>query len=298
MNRKIIRIILIALLAMIFAVSAGMTIYNLIQYRKTLADTEEAMRIAGLIPDTQTRQPEATPTPKPPVPTAGDPADEDPEPTEEEPEDPLPPEASNLAVVNLEALRAYNPDIVGWIAIPGTVVSYPLVQGSDNDYYLNHNWKGEYNTSGSVFMSYDASRALTDFQTLVYGHNMQNETMFGTLKYYIKDSSYWQMHPSIYVVLDDVIYRYDIFAILDTNIYGFAFRPDIVQKHLEEEFFQNSKDTSVFDTGVTPETGDRVLSLSTCTTSNLRQSYRWVIQGVLAQEYGRSSAEGGVNHDA
>lgn len=283
MNKKIIRIILISLLSAVFVVSAGMVIFYQIQYRKTLADTEEAMRIAGLITDTQTRQPEVVPSTQAPVPTA-----EEPEPTTEEPEEPLPPEASNLAGIDLEALREYNPDIVGWITIPGTVVSYPLVQGADNDYYLTHNWKRESNNSGSLFMSYDASRDLTDFQTLVYGHNMQNETMFGTLKYYVKDSSYWRMHPSIYVVLDDVIYRYDIFAILDTNIYDFTYRLDIVEKHLEEEFFRNSKDTSVFDTGVTPEVGNRVLSLSTCTTSNLRQTFRWVIQGVLVQEYRRS----------
>lgn len=278
MNKKVIRIILISVLAAVFTVSLSMVIFYEIQYRKTLADTDEAMRVAGLITDTPVRQPEAT-TPS-----------ETPAATEEpvETADPLPPEASNLAEIDLGALRAYNEDIVGWITIPGTVVSYPMVRGTDNDYYLTHNWKRESNSSGSVFMSYDAGRDLTDFQTLVYGHHMKNETMFGTLKYYLKDSSYWQLHPSIYIVLDDVIYRYDIYAILDTDIYDFTYRLDIVEKHLEEEFFRNSKASSVYDTGVTPKAGDRVLSLSTCTTSNLRQKSRWVIQGVLAQEYRRA----------
>lgn len=283
MNKKIIRIILISVLAAVFAVSVGMMIFHQIQYRKTLADTDEAMRIAGLITDAPSRRPEAPPASEEPP--------ETPAPTEEEPgetADPLPPEASNLAGIDLEALRAYNEDIVGWITIPGTVVSYPLVRGTDNDYYLTHNWKRESSSSGSVFMSHDAGRDLTDFQTLVYGHHMQNETMFGTLKYYLKDPSYWQLHPSIYIVLDDVIYRYDIYAILDTNIYDFTYRLDIVENHLEEEFFQSSKAASLFDTGVTPKAGDRVLSLSTCTTSNLRQKSRWVIQGVLAREYRRA----------
>ena len=283
MNKKILRIILISVLAAVFAVSVGMMIFHQIQYQKTLADTDEAMRIAGLITDAPSQPPKQT------SPAEGPP--ESPVPTEEEPvetADPLPPEASNLAEIDLEALRAYNGDIVGWITIPGTVVSYPLVRGTDNDYYLTHNWKRESSSSGSVFMSYDAGRDLTDFQTLVYGHHMKNETMFGTLKYYLKDPSYWQLHPSIYVVLDDVIYRYDIYAILDTSIYDFTYRLDIVENHLEEEFFRNSKASSVYDTGVTPKAGDRVLSLSTCTTYDLRQKSRWVIQGVLAQEYRRA----------
>ena len=283
-----------ALLAAVLVVSVGMMIFHQIEYRKTLADTDEALRIAGLQTNTQTQRPEVSPSAEMP-PEESEPLTEDPPgvesgiPVQQQPQgDPLPPEASNLAAVDLDALREYNEDIVGWIAIPGTVVSYPLVQGKDDKYYLTHNWKKESNSSGTIFLAHYASPDLTDFHTLVYGHHMQNETMFGTLKYYLRDPSYWQLHPSIYIVLDDVIYRYDIYAILDTNVYDFTYRLDIVEKHLEERFFQNSKAASVFDTGVTPKADDRVLSLSTCTTSNLRQTSRWVIQGTLAQEYRRA----------
>lgn len=306
MNKKILRIILISVLGAVFAVSVGMMIFHQIEYRKAAADADEAMRLAGLVTAAPSRPPAATAPPATGAPketgAPGEtvPATEEPPeetmPPEEPPEETMPPEwyqlpeeARNLVWIDLGALREINGDVAGWIAIPGTAVSYPLLQGANNDYYLTHNWKREYSSSGSVYLSYDASGDLTDFQTLVYGHHMRNETMFGSLKYYLKDPDYRRQHPSIYIVLDDVICRYDIFSILDTDVYSFVYRLDIVENHLEEEFLRYCKDSSVYDTGVTANAGDRIVSLSTCTTSNLRQTTRWVIQGVLAQEYGRTN---------
>lgn len=296
MNKKILRIILISVLGAVFAVSVGMMIFHQIEYRKAMADADEAMRLAGLITDAPTRPPKVTPPPATGSPEeTGPPAEATASPAEEPPEETMPPEwyllpeeARDLVWIDLEALREVNGDVAGWIAIPGTAVSYPLLQGANNDYYLTHNWKKEYNSSGSVYLSCDAGGDLTDFHTLIYGHHMRNETMFGSLKYYLKDPDYRRQHPSIYIVLDDVICRYDIFAILDTDIYSFVYRLDIVENHLEEEFLQYCKDSSVYDTGVTASAGDRIVSLSTCTTSDLRQTSRWVIQGVLAREYRRT----------
>ena len=284
MNQKTFRIILMFLLAAVFVVSVCMMIFHQIEYQKTLADTDEAARIAGLHKETASRRPEtASPTENPPEET-GPSAEEPPaEPTEE----PLPEEALELAGLDLEALRAINKDVVGWISIPGTIVSYPLIQGKDNQYYLRRNWKKQSISSGSIFLEAEVSRDLTDFHTIVYGHRMRNETMFGTIKYYSK-ADYWREHPSIYIVLDDTIYRYDIFAAYEAAVDGIVYRLDIEEKHLEEEFIQYCKDHSVLDTGLAPAAGDRILTLSTC-TSNLSETYRWVVHGVLAQEYSRAN---------
>ena len=284
MNRKTIRIILTFLLAAVFAVSVGMMVFNQIQYRKTLADTDEAARLAGLNTGTESRRPEtAAPTENPPEETGPSEV----EPTEEPTEEPMPEEALDLAGIDLEALRAVNKDVVGWIAIPGTTVSYPLMQGKDNQYYLRRNWKKQSISSGSIFLEAKVSRDLTDFHTIVYGHRMRNETMFGTIKYYSR-ADYWREHPSVYIVLDDTIYRYDIFAAHEAAVDGIVYRLDLEENHLEEEFLQYCKDHSVLDTGLTPGAGDRILTLSTC-TSTLSETYRWVVHGVLAHEYSRNN---------
>lgn len=285
MNRKKIRIILMALLAVVFVVSVGMTIFQQIQYKKNIADTDEAARIAGLQRDTEPPRPTATPpAEKLPV-ESGAPADEPP-PEEEPPEEDLSPrEVRELAGIDLEALRAFNADVVGWITIPGTIVSYPLMQGKNDQYYLTHNWKREYSSNGSVYLECTAGRDLTNFHTIVYGHHMRNGTMFTCLENY-DGENYWREHPSIYIVLDEVIYRYDIFSAREVSVSDIIYQFDIDKDHLEEEFLRYCTDQSVLDTGLTPGLDDRILTLSTC-TSDLRKAYRWVVHGMLAEEYSR-----------
>lgn len=96
----------------------------------------------------------------------------------------IPEATAALMDIDLEALRSVNEDVVGWIEIPGTELSSPLMQGTDNQYYLSHNWKGEKSGGGSVFLESVNSQDLTDFHTIAYAHRMRNDTMFGTLKYY------------------------------------------------------------------------------------------------------------------
>ena len=305
MNRKTIRIILTCLLAAVFAVSVGMMIFHQIEYQKTLADADEAARLAGLPVGNETRRPEAAPPaenrpsetegqePGPSAePTEGAPAEPTAEPTAEPYIEPppewylLPADARDLAWINLGALRAVNPDVVGWISIPGTMVSYPLLHGTDNEYYLNRSWKKEYMGSGAIFMETECSKDLTDYHTIIYGHRMQNGTMFGSIKYY-SGADYWRQHPSVYIVLDDVIYRYDIFAAHEAAVTSVIYRLDLKESHLEEEFLQYCINDSVLKTGLTPGEEDRILTLSTCTGSGY--SSRWVVHGVLAEEYSRTN---------
>lgn len=195
----------------------------------------------------------------------------------------LPPEASKLAKLRLEGLQEINSDVTGWIEIPGTPISYPLLLGVDGDYYLNNNWKKEASRDGSIFLDATSNPDLTNFHTLIHGHRILfSEEMFSTLERY-KETEYWQEHPSIYLVIEDGIYRYDIFAAFEANARGAVYRLDLDDKR--EQFIEFCLESSVLKTDVKPLADERLLTLSTCTANNTRK--RWVVQGVLREIYDR-----------
>lgn len=179
--------------------------------------------------------------------------------------------------IDLPALQEVNTDVLGWIEIPDTEISYPLLQFEDNQYYLNHTWKKEENSVGSIYLECMVDPELGDFNTIVYGHRMRNLSMFGSLKFY-EDIDYWRDHPSVYVMIDGEAYRYDIYAAYkaapDDIVYGLG----IKSRPKKQEFIQFGLEHSVIDTGVIPTTYDRILTLSTCTGNG--HAKRWVVQAV------------------
>lgn len=188
--------------------------------------------------------------------------------------------AAELSSVNLAALREVNGDVVGWIDIPGTEVSYPLVQGEDNQYYLEHTWKQNKSSVGAIFLDYEVSSDFSAFNTWIYGHRMRDETMFGSLKRY-KDIRYWQEHPNVYIVTDAAVYRYEIYAAYESGVDEITFYPELTDQETREEFIRYGGEMSVLDTGIVPTTEDHILTLTTCTGRGYAS--RWVIQAVLVE---------------
>lgn len=194
-------------------------------------------------------------------------------------------QAEALLALNLEALRQTNSDVLGWITIPDTVISYPLMKAKDNQEYLYQTWDGKYSKFGSIFLECRNSHDLSDFNTLIYGHNMLTDDMFGTLLEYA-DQSHYESHPSVYVVTDSGVRRYDIFSAYEANVVSDTYRlvfEDDARRQSALELYTSS---SVLDTGLTPGVTDSILTLSTCTgrgTANLR----FVVQAVLAEEVRR-----------
>lgn len=186
--------------------------------------------------------------------------------------------AAELAGTDLAALREVNSQVVGWIAIPETELSYPMVQAEDNDYYLNRTWKMERSSLGAIFLECQVRPDFSDFNTIIYGHRMRNGSMFGSLKHY-DDISYWEEHPSIYIVDDSGVHRYDIFAAYEPDVTALTFGLGISRADTKQRFIQLALEASVIDTGVTPTTQDQILTLSTCTGRGY--STRWVVQAVL-----------------
>lgn len=194
-------------------------------------------------------------------------------------------QAEALLAPDLEALRQTNSDVLGWITIPDTVISYPLMKAKDNQEYLYQTWDGKYSKFGSIFLECRNSHDLSDFNTLIYGHNMLTDDMFGTLLEYA-DQSHYESHPSVYVVTDSGVRRYDIFSAYEANVVSDTYRlvfEDDARRQSALELYTSS---SVLDTGLTPGVTDPILTLSTCTgrgTANLR----FVVQAVLAEEVRR-----------
>jgi len=201
---------------------------------------------------------------------------------QEHSQDPAPipddPNIQKLLETDLTLLREENEDVVGWITIPDTKISYPLLQWTDNQFYLKHTWKQTPNANGSIFIEHQNSPDFTDFNTIIYGHNMQSGAMFGSLRKY-KSEAYWKEHPSFYIACDQGVLRYDIFAVhragVDTIIYGL----NLDTEPKRTEFIRFATDYSSVDTGIQPTIDDRIVTLSTCTGQGY--SSRWVVQGVL-----------------
>lgn len=188
------------------------------------------------------------------------------------------PHLQSLEEIDLDALRQVNPDVIGWILLPDTDINYPILQGTDNDYYLNHTWMGEKNAVGSIFMEYRNQPDFTQYNTILYGHNMINGSMFSDLGRYT-GASFQKDHPYVYLVTEEGPLRYEIFsayqAQLGSTTYGLSFNQEETKKEFLIHALQNSK----FDMGIAPELTDRILTMSTC--SGTGGNTRWVVHARL-----------------
>lgn len=266
--KKNIRRALIVVLSLVFAGSVAMLVYRGIQYREGEETYAEAESLADL--------PDLSALPEPTL--------EEPEETEEDSQEQpvyVDPYADALRNMDFTALREVNDDVLGWILIPGTVVSYPLLQGDDNSYYLNHTWKKWTSVVGAIFMEHTNSPDLSDFNTIIYGHRMNNGSMFASLKYY-KKQSYWSAHPYVYITDDNGSHRYEIFAAYEVSTAGDTYRLGFSTEKSKQDFIDYCLGKSVIDTGITPTVYDRILTLSTCTGNG--HATRWVVQARLKGE--------------
>lgn len=173
------------------------------------------------------------------------------------------PKMETLAETDLDALRKVNADVLGWIHIPGTKIDYPILQGEDNEYYLKRTWKGHRNPVGSIFLESRNSPDFTDWNTIIYGHNMGDGSMFAPLHRY-KKQDFWEKNPYIYIVTDAGVLRYEIFSSYNAKVgsktYGLSFN----QTETREEFIAMALENSNIDTGIVPEVTDQIITLSTC----------------------------------
>lgn len=214
-------------------------------------------------------------------------AAEEPEPVQEEPEEPEPdpvPEEEPIEIpVGFAALQEQNPDVYAWIRIPGTNVDYPILQHpEDNSYYLTHTIDHEKKTEGAIYTEDYNSKDFDDPNTVIYGHNMKNGSMFRTLHNY-EDRSFFDENREVYIYLPDAVLEYRIFAayIYDNRhlLLNFDFNDkDIYQKYLDDIFAIRNMN-SFIDTTMEVDADDRIITLSTCNAGISTQ--RYLVQAVL-----------------
>ena len=170
---------------------------------------------------------------------------------------------------DFDKLKSINSDTVGWLKVANTNVNYPVVQTTDNDYYLNYNFYKRKNYNGWIFMDYRNSIETLNDNTIIYGHN---GTMFGSLKNTLKEK--WYKNPTNQIISFNTLYaklRYKIFAIYVTT-------PDfdyLVNNYMSDDnytkFLEEIKARSIYDFNVEVTNEDKILTLSTCAESGAKR---------------------------
>ncbi|MBP3736378.1 MAG: class B sortase [Lachnospiraceae bacterium] len=195
--------------------------------------------------------------------------------------------------IDYDALAAINSDFVGVLYIPSLELFYPVVISHDNDEYLDRTFEGTINPSGSIFMDCYASRELTDSNTLIYGHNMKNETMFGSLKKLSTERGFdgYEEDPFFYIYTKERVFKYEIFSFHTTPVDGYVYDGfsgeagydsyvqkaqadfDVTLKSLDRERLHE------YDFSERPD----MVTLSTCWGTG--HTHNFVVHGVLAHKF-------------
>lgn len=174
-------------------------------------------------------------------------------------------------MLKIDALKQENSEVVGWIEIEDTKINYPVMQGVDNEFYLSHNYKKEKNIEGSIFVdkSYDFSKPSTNL--LIYGHRYPGGTVFEDLKKYT-DESFYKNHQIIKFTTSNEESEYEIIAVFlsrvyyknETDVFRYYYFIDAANEEEFNYYINNSKASSLYDTGKTAVYGDELMTLSTC----------------------------------
>lgn len=168
-----------------------------------------------------------------------------------------------LLDVDFEALLEMNPHTVAWIYSENEEINYPVVQAQDNDYYLDHLFDGTENKNGAIFMDCRNSPDLTHRNTLIYGHNMGNHTMFASLVNY-GDPAYYEENPVLILETPEASYYLEVFSGYTTKSVSEAYRQDLAEDEIYLGFLNRIRESSDFQSDVEVGVQDRIVTLSTC----------------------------------
>jgi|GEM_PF-134974 len=182
--------------------------------------------------------------------------------------------------VNFDELMALNPDTVAWLRFDPepSVINYPVVQGKDNEEYLHKTFSANENTLGTIFLNVDNSAGFQDENSILYGHYMNDGSMFRHLEDY-KDQAFWEANPYFYIYTPDgqelVYHIYSVGEVLDTSD---TYLTEFPTNDDYQNFLNMTKEVAMYDTGIEVTTADTIVTLSTCTSAN--NDHRFVVRGV------------------
>lgn len=270
--RKAIRWILIILCVAAFCYSAFMLLSTLFEYRQAdrFYDRTALQYTTVVSPTPQASeqkpavsQPEADSEDAPALPSI----------EKTEPEMPAAPIA-----VDFVSLLELNSEVVGWLYCEDTVINYPIVRAEDNNKYLHRMLDGSYNSSGTLFMDYRCEADFTSDNTLIYGHNMKNGSMFHTLLEY-RDQTFYDEHSVMFLLTPEQNYRLNIVAGFITIADSWVYQTDLSETGAPEAFLNQCIANSDFRSSYRPAPEEQIITLSTCTYEY--NNARYVIIGTL-----------------
>ena len=183
--------------------------------------------------------------------------------------------------INFNEMYSTNSDYVGWIFIPDTEINYPMVVSYDNDYYLHRTFLKEYNFAGTLFLDC-LTYNLDFFNTIIYGHRMNNGSMFADLEKYLLEP-YYSEHKTIYIFSKNELLVYEVFTCrkveLDDECYAIGFADS-------DDFYRwvlRMKGDSNYSTSLAPTDNSNVITLSTCVRND--DTMRIILQAQLVDRY-------------
>lgn len=184
--------------------------------------------------------------------------------------------------VSFEELQRINPDVFGWLTVYGTLIDYPLLQGEDNAKYISTSPEGQYSMTGAIFLDCSNSRDFQDFNSIIYGHNMVPQVMFGSIKNF-KEKNFFDTHKYGNLYFQGENHGIEIFGILVADAYaGSIYSPGLKNIDEKETYLNTLFEKSLVyrDIGVTVT--DRIVLLSTCSTEGTNE--RDILVGRITEE--------------
>lgn len=180
--------------------------------------------------------------------------------------------------IDFEKLKEINEDFVGWLYYEPLELSYPIVRGNDNDYYTHYTFENEKNSSGAIFMDFLNKPDMDNYNTIIYGHNMRNGTMFGSLKKLLNDDSIIEENPYFYIFTEEKAFMYEIASVYittsDSDTYNL-----IETEEDQQEYINYILEVSEWLWDKEIASSDKIVTLSTC--HGLHSTNRTVVHGVL-----------------
>ena len=171
--------------------------------------------------------------------------------------------------IDYSKLLKINNDTVAFIHLNNTNINYPVVKSDNNNFYLKHTFNKSKNSNGWIFMDFRNNSDLTDDNTIIYGHNLKNKTMFGTLrrmlnKEHLKDKE----NRVIYISTNDTNYLYQIFSIYTIKEETYYLTTNFDKKEEKKEWINTIKKRNTSSIKTSVDENDKILTLSTCKNSN------------------------------
>lgn len=177
--------------------------------------------------------------------------------------------------INFEELKNINSDTVGWLKVEGTAIEYPVVQGEDNSFYLTHTFDKTYNSAGWIFADYTNQFAEDkDKNTVIYGHNRRDGSMFCSLKDILKPEWYENKERKVIFITENEDSVYEPFSVYQIEQEQYYLTTKFKSKKEYEEFIENVKSRSIVDFYINVTKDDKIITLSTCANNN---KYRVVL---------------------